>query len=740
MSNEKKVEIEKLISYGKYKDALTILKSIKNERTLSDDEILTKMYIKIFIYLDKGFFEKGRKLTKKMMDEAKKKKNSLREIDAISGRIEHNLPSRLLIDSYELLDKSEEILNKLQDRNNNEIKKREAYILYLRARTLHYDHKFVEALGYYEKSYELRKEIQDKFGMMYSLLNWGSLLTVFGNFEDSRSKINQSLSLAEELNLEVAISWSLINLAWIEYSVRDSDKAISYIEKCLLICELKNNSYQIALCNNTLGTIMYEKGDYKEAISLINKSLNLALELGDPMNLATIYNNLATIYSQTGEFKKAKEYCSKILEFPDVLNTLTFKTLFLTTIGKIHGECGDFIKAKESLLEALDSINDLNMVIYYFRNYKATIAKIYHYLIILSLNNKEFIEANLYLKELLEVSKKNASFKQIDQIYLLDKASILKSSDRLVDKMQAEVILKELIKEEHADYDTTIEAMVILCELLLYELELSGNENIFNEIEQITDKLLNISKSQNLYNVLSETYFFKAKLSLLHLNTKEARYLLTKAQNIAKEHGLTRLANKISSEHDSFLEHLDEWEEKVKQDVPLQELLQFTQHDFLYSKMVKQKLDKLNKENETAVSLLLLHSYDGRCFYNRVFEEMNINDGDLITNFISAINSFGKEVFSHSGTIDRIKHGDYMIVFNSKGDLLFGYVFKGQSYSALSKLDYFIDNLYNLEDIIREIKSSVLTHMEISARSYHNINKLADEIFVLNKGLDILEN
>ena len=55
--------------------------------------------------------------------------------------------------------------------------------------------------------------------------------------------------------------------------------------------------------------------------------------------------------------------------------------------------------------------------------------------------------------------------------------------------------------------------MVNLCELLLYELQLSGNVSIFNEIDQISKKLLTISKSQKLFNVLSETYFFRAKFS-----------------------------------------------------------------------------------------------------------------------------------------------------------------------------------------------------------------------------------
>ena len=111
--------------------------------------------------------------------------------------------------------------------------------------------------------------------------------------------------------------------------------------------------------------------------------------------------------------------------------------------------------------------------------------------------------------------------------------------------------------------------MTNLCEILIYELELTGDEQILKEIDALINRLLEIAESEYLYALLAETYFFKSKVSLLHLDIENSRQLLIKAQKIAKEHDLNRLAKKISNEQDSLLMNLDEWEKKIEKNTPM---------------------------------------------------------------------------------------------------------------------------------------------------------------------------
>ncbi|MBY8982105.1 MAG: hypothetical protein KGD57_04090, partial [Candidatus Lokiarchaeota archaeon] len=313
-------------------------------------------------------------------------------------------------------------------------------------------------------------------------------------------------------------------------------------------------------------------------------------------------------------------------------------------------------------------------------------------------------------------------------LYRLDKAIYLKSSDRLMEKMEAGTILKKIIEEKIIDYEITTEAMTNLCEVLINELELTGDNKILQEIVSLSDKLLEIAQSQYLFDLLAKTYFFKAKISLLQLEIDNARFYLIKAQNTANDHGLKRLANKISNEHDSLLENLNEWEEKIKQNIPLKERIADSRNDFLFSKLVSSKMTDFSNNMDSPIYLVILSSYNGRSLFSKEFQNININE-DLIAGFISAINMFGKEAFSSSGSIDRIKHGDNMIALQSRGEFIFGYVFKGKSYSAISKLNNFIKQLINWEDIFNSLVVAIQGFTDISDDKYLKIDTLVKQIF-----------
>ena len=350
-------------------------------------------------------------------------------------------------------------------------------------------------------------------------------------------------------------------------------------------------------------------------------------------------------------------------------------------------------------------------------------------LIDLSINNKEKKNANYYLIELQKYAINHPNNTQIQQLYRLDGALILKSSDKMRDRIRAGIILKKMIKEDIIDHEIVIEAMTNLCEVLIYELELTGNEVILQEIEEFTNKLLDISLTQYLYNLQSEAYLFKARISLLYLNFDDARSYLTVAQKIAAKYDLNQLAKRISDEHDSLLTNLDELEKKANQKISLQERIKTIRYEFLFSKIFRSKTEELLNKPDTAIYLVILSVIDGHCLYDRSFQESNMIDGNLIAGLISAINSFGKQAFSTQGTIDRIKHGDYFITLQSKDDFLFGYVFKGDSYPAISKLNNFVKKLSEFKDIFEKLSFSIQSHLEIAEDAKLKINQVADNIF-----------
>ena len=723
-------ELEYNITHGKFKQALEHLNSIKKEKSLSDDEVLIGKYIQSFIYLDSGNFKKGVEIAEEMMNDAQEKFNYIRELDAIIARAENSISLALFNDSLDLISQGELLLNNIEYMPVVQLKYRESYLLYLKGRVYRSTHNILEGIQSFKKAYKIRRDLEDKYGLIWILLSLGVLTYAFGDLNKGYNYCKKSLALSEELNVEIGIMWNLIHIGWIKFHLRDLKSMFYYANKCLSICENKDYKSIISHCSYLMGYFLVKEGDLNKALSYFEKILEINKDIEDMALTALSYFSIGSIFQRKGELRKSLKYYMKSLDTPIAEDKARLKPIYFSAIGKVYGELGDFSTAKIYLLKALKLLKEKGIFILLFHNFSNSIAKTYHYLINLSIENNSTENVEEYLKNLYDISIKNPEVKQIKQIYYLNKAIILKSKLRLRDKMQAAIILKEICNDETVDQEILIEAMVNLCEILIYELELTGDMIILQEIEELCDKLLKISQTQYLYELLAETYFFKAKISLIKLDIDTTRILLTKAQKIANKHDLRLLANKISNEHDSLLVNLEEWEDRVKRNVPLQERINESKHEFLFSKMISTKIKHQPKEADMPIYLVILSIIDGHCLYNRAFEDISLFDGDLIAGFISAINMFGKEAFSSSGSIDRIKHGEYLIIFRSKENLLYGYVFKGQSYSAITKLENLVVNIENSENISKELSFSANNYIDISNKIQLIVDQLCDQTFL----------
>ncbi len=725
--------IEGCISRGQFKKALDILNSIEKEQQELDNLRLIRKYLNIYIYLDKGEFLKGNTEADQLIEISNNLNRPKAKINGIIGKIENILNLGQYDNCLSLIEEGKSILKKIKNISLEEKKKKHSYLIFLRGRVYAEQYHIEKAISLFEKSVKNRREINDLPGLIYSLLNLGRAHGSIGNFEIAKRYFKESLSLTKELKNEMGVIWNLVDLGGIEYHLSNFERAISYADECLKISEPKGYKKINAICYDIKGHCYNTKGELNKSLFFYEKSLEIRTEIGYTNLIAQSYYSIGNVYSQKGELKKSFDYYKRILKMPIVNEDKISKPAYLTTIGTLYGDIGDFQKAKNYLLEALELLKNQNSQIYYFLNFNVSIAKIYHYLITISINHGEFDSLDEYIENLRIISEKYSNLRQIDQLYRFDKALIQMTSKRLMDIMGSAHILRNIIEEEMIDYETTTEAMKILCEILINELELTGDERILNEIEYLSNKLLEIAQYQYLNDLLAEVFLFKAEISLLNLDLQNTRKYLSDAQNTANEYGFKRLATKISNKHDSFLANLEYWEDIIQKKIPLQDRLKKQRMDLLFSKMVRFKFEKLPEVIDIPVYLIILSAYDGHCLYSKSFEEINVNDGDLFSGFISAINLFGKEAFSPYGTINRIRHGNYFIIFETKEEFLFVYVFKGQSYSAITKLKNFIKMLSTFENLFERFSFSLLTHSEIPDDTTFTIDQIIDQIFFTNK-------
>ncbi|MHA1912351.1 MAG: hypothetical protein ACTSYA_11730, partial [Candidatus Kariarchaeaceae archaeon] len=219
-------------------------------------------------------------------------------------------------------------------------------------------------------------------------------------------------------------------------------------------------------------------------------------------------------------------------------------------------------------------------------------------------------------------------------------------------------------------------------------------------------------------------------LALVRLDLIDARNLLTQAQVIAEERGFERLARKISKEHDQLLEQLDQWGELISQNAAITERVKVANLEELMGWMAR-KREIIIDEKEDEPIMLLLVSESGLPIYCKKFSKTRELQDMLISGFLSSINTFVQEAFDAPGMIKRIMHDDYTLSFELIGPILFCYVYEGQSYSAMKKLDRLITEVHDsaVWSTLKEVgkKGYKLKDIEIA-----QMEGMMGEIFITN--------
>ena len=81
------------------------------------------------------------------------------------------------------------------------------------------------------------------------------------------------------------------------------------------------------------------------------------------------------------------------------------------------------------------------------------------------------------------------------------------------------------------------------------------------------------------------------------------------------------------------------------------------------------------------------------------------------------------------GSIERIQHQEYTLLLKVENPLLFCYVFKGQSFTAIQKLDKIIQELKKSDTIWNSLVTNHGEQLSEAERSL--LDDLADQVFLL---------
>jgi len=540
--------------------------------------------------MQKGEYHKALRLAEKLVQQARKDGRAIILLEALLMKAESSWRIGKHDEGQKVLDEAKTILKRIdreKEGDTRKIRESKAHLLNQGGILAWYRGDLDKALKYYEESLVITGELQDSLSMAKTYNNLGLVYWSKGDLTQAIRCYMQSLEIQEELGNEREIATVLSNLGNVSVRLGNLDEALRYQERSFEIREKLGIKHDIALTIINIGVVYQLMGNLDQALDYYQRGLNLAQELNNDYDLALALNNLGNIYQLKGDLNQALDNFQQSLALYQKLGIKEDIALSLANIGEIYRKKGNSEAAQENYQKSLALYSDMEN--------DPLAAVLLLELVWVSLDSNDSALTEKSLTQLKQINDRNDN-RVIDQRYRLAQALALKSSQRARDRMKAGTILQGVVEEPIADHSLMVTAMIHLSDLLLSELKMTGEEELFEDIKSLTQQLLEIAKGQASHSLLAETYLLQSKLAMIELDMGRAQKLLTQAIQLADEKGLDGIATNLKKEHDRLQSQVEKWELLVQQNPSRQEMIDQTKIDDLLNKMIQETVTDLMEQ------------------------------------------------------------------------------------------------------------------------------------------------
>ncbi|MFW9772761.1 MAG: tetratricopeptide repeat protein [Candidatus Thorarchaeota archaeon] len=666
---------EQLMYNGKFQKARKIIETLENNDVITSKDKISLLILKGRIYNYCEQYNEAIKIGEHAYQLSQELGEVSESIDALIIQA-HIAFLRKLDKASDLILEAEKLFNSEVDKLSINFQRLQADLLLMKATIYLFKNEINTALEFALQWMEIRKETVNKLDIsrVYCILS--NIYFYKDQIEIALDYALKSLALNKELSNEIGIATSLSLIGAIYYGEGEFDQALKYCKQSLTINSIsirtKLDSTQI------LGTIYRERGQLNRALRYYKRTISLAEKVNCIDDIIYITLGIGATYRMKGDYDQSMEYFKRSYSLSKSL-----KSLF-----GIHGSL--------------------------------------FYLILINLDKNSREQAQKYLSELEEIANKTEN-KIISQAFLIAKALVLKKSNRIRNRTEAEIYLNQVVEGDITIPQLHLLSLVNLCDLYIEELYLTNKVEILDDINPLISKVLEVAEKRHSFIWLAETKLLQAKLALIQMNFDEAKLILTQAQQIAELHGLNLLAIKISSEHDQLLEHLNVWDNLKSKNAPMSERIELASFKDVIDRLQGKSSFKESKLTPETPILLLIIGEGGLPVFSHSFtEELSFQNG-IISGFLSAFNSFSNEIFSKG--LDRAKFGDYILNIQSAGSFSLCYLFKGQTYIAKFKLSQFQKEIQSDSVIWAALNKFFQLGRMAELNSIPQLNSLIQKIF-----------
>ncbi len=636
------------------------------------------------------------------------------------------------IEQHILSSKYKESLKKLDGLlNRNELLEEEIIqAKILKARIFLDIQPFSEALTNAKQAYESSVKIDDIFLIFDSALVYSKTLGYLGSNSLAREKTNHAIEVLEKYQDKESLGYlkRKANILTTRFS-STSEEYLDNLNHAIDISDQVEDDFQKAWYLFSKADVFLNQGNYTRSEHCYEQSLSIFTNLGYKMGIIACSTNIAAGFLQRGELDEYLRYSLKGLSYAEEIDSSY-------ALGGIYADLGFYYWQKGELETSLQYYDKSIVQITKGKHFGNI-----HYIAVNFRMNLVFLEQGKYEKinQNLEKMEIVASLNSIQDrsgkypfmlIYMLAKTIYLKATSFDDNQDEIERMLKEIVKEKLIYIEMNRLALFHLCDFYLQRLKQTNDIELIDPIKQTIDQLDKLAETQKSSILLAETYLLKSHLALIELEVEEAKVMLEKAQQIAEDKGIIRLATLISNEYDHFLEQITRWESFTTKLPNIADRMELTHLEDMMNKLVKNRISfaDVSQENEDP-SIFLIMDKTGHVIFSDNFEDIPL-EPDVTEGIISTVHDFLEEKEHEKNMMHRLKFRTFSIVLHQSEDLILCYVFVGKSYSALKKFRKLINDIITFSNIWEDLHVKVKAKEELSLSDRTKLSDYLESIFV----------
>lgn len=175
-----------------------------------------------------------------------------------------------------------------------------------------------------------------------------------GLYEKSIETYQKTIELRTEIDDKKGASLALNNLGNIYYDMGLYSLAIECFRRNIAILKELDSTNDIASALSGIGNVLSDQKRYNEALKNYNEALVLSLKTKDSIHLATVHTNIGEIKYLLKDYDQALKYYKKSLEYGEAIDYYYLTGYALAGIGSVYLEQGDYKKAEDFLQRSLD--------------------------------------------------------------------------------------------------------------------------------------------------------------------------------------------------------------------------------------------------------------------------------------------------------------------------------------------------------------------------------------------------